>query len=74
MKYSNIRENQVILSNKWLEYLSYTSRVIERRSIVELYTSIFVILSKENLKDIENVFNNFSEFETTRKCIDAKQK
>lgn len=62
VKYASFRENQVILSSRWLEYLSYTSRVIEKKSVVELYNTIFMILSKENIKDIENVFSDLQEF------------
>jgi hypothetical protein len=33
-----------------------------------------MILSKESLKDIEGVFSDLSEFETIRRCIEARQK
>lgn len=74
VKYASFRENQVILSNRWLEYLSYTSRVIDREAIVELYNGIFMILSKESLKDIEGVFSDLNEFETIRRCIEVRSK
>ena len=51
-----------MLSSKWLEYLSYTSRVIDKDSINELYNAIFIIMSKENAKDIENSFASLAEF------------
>ncbi len=74
VKYGTVRDSQVILSNKWVEYLSYTSRFIDRAFLLEFYNSIFLIMSKENSKDIEQLFETMGEFDTVRKSIEARQK
>ena len=33
-----------------------------------------MILSKESLKDVEGVFSDLNEFETIRRCIEARPK
>lgn len=58
IKYGTVRDTQVSLSNKWLEYLSYTSRFIDKNYLLEFYNCIFMIMSKEVNKDIEHLFGS----------------
>jgi hypothetical protein len=62
------------LSEIWIDFLSFSSRYWDKRHINELYNSILLMRSYENVEDIRIFLNNHLEFENMRKCAELKAK
>ena len=71
----NRREGQsspVILTRRFLEFLSMSSPYWSSGNILELYRAIFVILCQKNHREIKRFIENSYGFELTQECMTQK--
>jgi hypothetical protein len=62
------------LSEVWIDFLAFSSRYWDKRYVNELYNTILLMRSYENVEDIRIFLNNHLEFENMRKCAELKAK